>query len=181
MTRRVKALAAIGLMGLLLAGVGYLQRTSSPAPRPASGAGETTLDPQAQRGAQLDEDLAVLRWSNMAKSRITEAVARRRLGLVEGAAALRAIDGSKPARLRPVFPADFPGRSEEERYCWSMLLWVQGKLQNRDADPVRVAELEAEVGEILNRPVPLQLPDAALDRCLPPDLLPPDGGHEPSR
>jgi hypothetical protein len=172
MTERFKAIAAIGLTGLLLAGVGYFQRSSSPASRPASWAGERTLDPEARRGAQLDKDGAVLLWSMTAKGRIAEAVARRRLGLVEGAAALRAIDGSRPARLRPGVPADHQGLSEDERYCRSMLVWVRGKLQDGVGDPVRVTELGAELGEFLNRPGPLRLPDVALDRCLPPDLLP---------
>jgi hypothetical protein len=170
MTRRVKVLAALGLPGLLLAGSLCLERTASrPAP---SGAGGGALERELARGARLDEDRRYLTWSTAAKSRVAGEVIQRRLGLLEGAAVLRAIDTRKPARLRPVVCGSDLGRSEEECYARSMLEWVWGQLGRFGGDSGRFAELEAELGEGLDRPGPLRLPDVSLDRCLPPDLLP---------
>ena len=175
MTRRLKTLATLGLPALLLAGAVSLHRASPPA-------GEGPLDAEAQRGARLDEDRRFLLWENAAKLHVAREVIRGRLGLLEGAAALRALDGYRPARLGPVYWGGLSGRCEEECYCRSLVGWARGLRPGRDADPARVAELEAELHVRLERPGPLRLPDVALDGCLPPDLLPPpDGDRDPAQ
>ena len=180
MTRRLKTLVALGLPPLLLAGALSLQRTSVP-PGDA-GAGQEAPGDELRRDARLEDDRRFLLWAAAAKGHVTGAVIRRRLGLLEGAAALRAIDGYRPARLGPSLWEGLPGGSEEERYCRSLLGWVRGELQGQDADPSRATELEAELAERLNRPWPLRLPDVALDDCLPAALLPvPEVDHEPRR
>jgi hypothetical protein len=170
MTRRFKTLAALGLVGLLLAGSLWLERTSPSAPGPAaSDADEGTLAQERRRGARLDGDRSFLLWSSTAKRWVAGEVAGRRLGLLEGAAALRAIDARRPAHLQSVVGYGCP---EDESYCRSVLGWIQGEVTVGKADPVRVAELEAELGGRLDGPAPLRLPDVSLERCLPADLLP---------
>jgi hypothetical protein len=171
MTRRLKTLAALGLPGLLLAGVLSLQCVS-PDPAPVTGGEGGAIDQESRRSARLEEDRHFLVWSTAAKDQVTVAVVRRRLGLLEGAAALRAIDAVRPARLRTVCVAGVPARSEEERYCRSMIDWVVGEVRCRGADPARPLELAAELEDLLSRPDALRLPDVSLDRCLPPELLP---------
>jgi hypothetical protein len=175
MTRRLKTLAALGLPGLLLAGAVSLQRTY---PAGGTGAGERDPGEELRRGAQLDEDRRFLLWANAAKAHVTAAVIRRRLGLLGGAAALHAIDAHRPAGLGPVQWDGLSGGSEEERYCQSLLGWVR---QDRDADPARVAELEAELAEHLSRPEPMRLPDVALDSSPPAALRPAPDADEPGR
>jgi hypothetical protein len=175
MTRRFKTLAALGLPGLLLAGSLYLGRTppSAPPPGPAvTDPGEGTLAHELRRGARLDGDRPILLWTSSAKRWVAGEVAGRRLGLLEGAAALRAIDARRPAHLRLVVWGGCPGCPEDEGYCRSMLGWVQGEATVGKADPARVAELEAELGGRLDGPAPLRLPDVSLERCLPAELLP---------
>src|SRR5262249_41569348 len=115
MTRRLKTLAAVSLPGLLLAGVVSLQWVS-PDPAPVTGGEGGAIDQESRRSARLEEDRRFLVWSTAAKDQVTVAVTRRRLGLLEGAAALRAIDAVRPARLRTLCLVGVPGRSEEERY-----------------------------------------------------------------
>jgi hypothetical protein len=179
MTRRLKTLVSLGLPGLLLAGAVSLERTSPPA---SVGAGQGPPDLEAHRGARLDKDRRFLLWENAAKIHVAREVIRGRLGLLEGAAALRALDGYRPARLGPLYRDGQSGRSEEECYCRTLLGWARGVGPGRGTDAARVAELEAELRERLKRPGPLRLPDVALDGCLPPDLLPPpDGDRDPAQ
>jgi hypothetical protein len=178
MTHRIKILAALGLPGLLLAGTLYLERTSPSTPPPdpaATGSGDWTLGQEFRRSAQLEEDGRILPWSTAAKRRIAGEVAGRRLGLLEGAAALRAIDARRPAHMRYPVYGDYPGCPEDECYCQRMIGWVGGELTVGKADPARVAELEAELAGRLDGPEPLRLPDVSLERCLPTDLLPAPG------
>ena len=180
MTRRLKTLVALGLPALLLAGALSLQRTS--APRGGAGAGEEAPVDELRRSARLEDDRRFLLWENAAKLHVAREVIRRRLGLREGAAVLRAIDARRPARLRVSLPDRYPGRSDGERYCRSMLVWVRGDLGLSGGDPARIPELEAELAESLDPPGPLRLPDVALDDCLPAALLPvPEVDHEPRR
>ena len=173
MTRRTSILAALGLPGLLLAGSLWLERRSPP-PTAAGGpgAGPRLLEREQRRSALLEEDRHVLIWSSAAKRWVAGTVIRRRLGLREGAAVLRAIDARRPARLRPDLPDAYLGSRDPEGYCRSMLGWVRGELGPGGGDPARVADLEAELAQSLALPGPLRLPDVSLDQCLPPDLLP---------
>src|SRR5262249_44744559 len=101
MTHRIKFLAALGLPGLLLAGTQYLERTSLSTPPPdgaATGCGGGALGEEFRRRAQLEEDGRILLWTTAAKTWLTGEVARRRLGLPEGAAAPRAVDACLLAR-----------------------------------------------------------------------------------
>lgn len=150
MTRRLKTLVALGLPALLLAGALSLQRTSPPPG--GAGAGEEAPGDELWRGARLEDDRRFLLWENAAKLHVAREVIRRRLGLLEAAAALRAIDGYRPARLGPLSRDGPSGGSEEEYYCRSLLLWVRGELQGQDADPSRATELEVELAERRNRP-----------------------------
>jgi hypothetical protein len=165
MTRRLNTLAALGLIGLLVTVVVALPLSPSPAPPPAPAAGDSVLDRELRRGAQLEEDDCLVLRSLRAKEQVTEAVIRRRFGLLEGAAALRALDATRPAHLRRAC-GGYRAGSEEEQYCRRMVDWVSAALNSRGADPSRALELEAELQDLLRRPDPLRLPDVSLERCV---------------
>ena len=178
---RFKIVVAAGLPALLLAGTLCLQRTP-PAPSPAGPGDAETLDDLARRGAQLDEDLRTVTRVTRAKTRIADLVARRQLGLREGAAAFRALDALRPAPVRvPTrFRDGHPDYSDEEAYCRCLISWVEGIVRDWDADPALVEELDAELKDALNGPEPLRLPAVDLGQYLPADLVPPlpgDGGR----
>jgi hypothetical protein len=184
MSPRAKTAAAAGLPALLLAGTLYLERTPSATVPAGPGADAETLSDAARRGAQLDEDLRAVTRVNRAKKRIAELVARRCLGLREGAAAFRALDASRPARLRvPIRSRDNdPDCSDEEAYCRCLIHWVGEIVREGHGDPALVDELDTELAEGLNRPEPLRLPAVSLEQYLPPDLLPvPSGDDRQSR
>jgi hypothetical protein len=177
MSPRVKTVVAAGLPVLLLAGSLYLQRTPPASGPPApedSGADAETLDDAVRRGARLEEDRRTVIRFLRAKKRIADLVARRRLGLREGAAAFRALDATRPERLRvPIlFGGVYPGCSDEEAYCRCLIRWVRAVVRGWHADSAVVEELDAELSEGLNGPEPLRLLAVDLEQYLPPDLVP---------
>ena len=175
MSVRLKTVGSAGLLGLLLAGTLSLQGT-----RPDScprGPGEEVLRPDGRAA----EEFRTLAQSRRAKNRIAELVARRRLGLLEGAAALRAVDAAWPAHGRVPIGRQYSDRTEEEAYCRAVISWVGPILADWQTDSTRVEELEAELSRRLNGPEPLRLPEVDLARYLPPDLLPPaEAPHAPA-
>ena len=183
MSRRFKTAVGAGLLALLLAGTLSLQPTS-PIPGPSgpddTDAGPGNLDGDGRVAAPAPEVCLALDRCSRAKYRIAELVVQRCLGLLDGAAALCAIDAYRPASLHFVMRGIYPGCSEEEAYCRAMINWAASVARDENADPALVAELEAELSKRLNGPDALRLPDVALEQYLPPDLMPPAPAAAPA-
>ena len=167
MSVRLKTVWSAGFLTLLLAGILSVDGTRPDSYPP--GAGEEFLRPDGREG----EELRTLAQTMRAKNRIAEQVARRRFGLLEGAAALRAVDAAWPGRGRARVGRQYPDCSEEEAYCRAMICWVGPILADWQTDSTLAEELNAELSRRLNGPEPLRLPEVDLARYLPPDLLPP--------
>jgi hypothetical protein len=178
MSLRVKTALAAALPAVLLAVTISLQHTPSPSSPAGARPGADGLDDAARRSAQLDEDLRAVTRVIRAKKQIAEFVARRRLGLLEGAGAFRALDATRPAPLRvPARLRDsHPDCSDEEAYCRCLITWVGGL-----GDRTIVEELEAQLNERLKDAALLRLPAIDLGQYLPPDLLPGPPGEGGSR
>jgi hypothetical protein len=102
---------------------------------------------EVERQARLEADMAHLeRRQEVIRSLGTELV-EGRMSLREAAAAWRAEDAGSPRRLRMRVELT-PGRTEEERYCWSVLLNVRVQLEGDARAPAVLARLEAELAAL---------------------------------
>jgi hypothetical protein len=121
------------------------------------------LTDERNREAQLDEAVGEAYRRVLGKQRVRLALIAGRITLFEAAARYRDLDAGQ-ANSRTRLRASYPGSSDEERICRSLIAHVKHTLegQRKDPNPV-VASLEAELHEHLQRHGTVRLPDVYHD------------------
>jgi hypothetical protein len=162
--RRLAVGAAV--LAALAAGIGFLYRFAvSDAPwdwtRPF--ALQARLQDERSREAALDSEVGEAFQRVQAKQRVKADLIAGRITLFEAAARYRDLSAGQANYLR-LLRAYYPGRSDEERLCRSVIDHVRHVLIGQRKEPDEfIASLEAELHEHLERYGTVRLPDVYHD------------------
>jgi hypothetical protein len=104
------------------------------------------------RGLDPDDTMRSVLRRCVEKDRLAAEVIEGRLSLPAAAARYRALDEEDPAFRWEAFRTFVPGRSDDERHCRQVILYVRAKSARQpDADPALAGRLEAELQDRLAR------------------------------
>jgi hypothetical protein len=150
----VKLSSSLGLLAVLLAGAYACAGRQLFSPL-------RDFEAEQRQGARLDAQLDAFRLCREARRQIAAEVIEQRLTLWEAAARFRDLDGGDADatfRLRHAFP----GKTDEERYCWWVICLTGNELQEQghpDRAALMTARLKAELQEHRERDGVLRLPE----------------------
>jgi hypothetical protein len=117
------------------------------------------MDELRQRGEELDRNREALLRRIEAKEAVVAELVAGRLTLLQAAARFRALKGDPPG-VAELFPPEW-GRSEGERLCREVMVWVNGWLAERAPERAAAvaARLEAELRQHRDPSGTVRLPD----------------------
>jgi hypothetical protein len=110
---------------------------------------EEQMARERQRGAELDRLNQLVYPRAVAKCQVIAALAAHRLGLLEAAARLRALDQMTPGNPLAMFRSYYAGLSDEERYCRQAIHFLRGGRMAPCGQTALAEQLEAELSEHL--------------------------------
>jgi hypothetical protein len=151
MRQLLSGLVGLGIVLAVLAGAAYLF---------PAGARESGLDVWSLPALTVQLEEERLRQEELtardeaalaqvaARGRVVDDLAAGRLTLREAADAFAALNGA-PDYPREAFDGSFPGASDEERCCQSVLAWARQRLRGRPGGDEVIRRLEAELKEVL--------------------------------
>jgi hypothetical protein len=114
------------------------------------------LQEEAQRGRDLESRVRLLSARAEDKDQLALEVAAGRLSLVEGAARFRDLCQTTPGFSLKMLRLLYPSDSEEESYCWALIVRVRKVLADDPAQARAAAgRLGAELTELLHQGSPL--------------------------
>ena len=128
--------------GTVLAGALYAGCTALAWLAPSAGPSE------AERLERLTTDFDVMARRQEVLRHLAAEVVEGRMGLRDAADVVRLEDVRSPAHLR-MHVEYLPGRTEEERYCRSVLAHVRGLLDGDPRAPAALARLEGELEDLV--------------------------------
>ena len=95
------------------------------------------------------------------KTAIVEALIDGRVSLLEAAARVRSFYAARPEHLWDyLILASCPGESEDERWCWHVLLYAKAQLPDRPDREAILARLKAEFQNERDQHGSIRLPDS---------------------